>query len=89
MQSIIKALVNNKDYDKQLYVSVQLGLREYVGGLTLDKLLDKKGELTPFVVKAMLAKVTELGVELHNGVVRDIILPGGLLRQHDKLKNEN
>ncbi|HYD20808.1 MAG TPA: SPFH domain-containing protein, partial [Flavipsychrobacter sp.] len=33
-----KALLKNKDYDKQLYVAFQLALREYVGTLTLDEL---------------------------------------------------
>lgn len=78
VQDIIKALVDNKDYDKQLYVSIQLALREYVGSLTLDELLDKKGELAPFVVNATLAKAAELGVKLRNGGVRDIILPGDM-----------
>ncbi|WP_332369398.1 slipin family protein [Spirosoma telluris] len=62
VQDIIKALVANKDYDKQLYIAVQLALREYIGGLTLDELLDKKGELAPFVVNATAAKAAELGL---------------------------
>ena len=37
-----KALVANKEYEKQLYVFMQLALREYVGTYTLDELLDKK-----------------------------------------------
>ena len=78
VQNVIKALVDNKDYDKQLYVMVQLALREYVGGFTLDEILDKKGELAPFVVNATAAKAAELGVELRNGGVRDIILPGDM-----------
>jgi regulator of protease activity HflC (stomatin/prohibitin superfamily) len=35
---IVKALTENKEYDKQLYVLMQLALREFVGALTLDEL---------------------------------------------------
>ncbi|GAB4032273.1 slipin family protein [Spirosoma gilvum] len=78
VQDVIKALVENKDYDKQVYVAIQLALREYIGGQTLDELLDKKGELAPFVLEATAGKAAELGVDLRNGGVRDIILPGDM-----------
>ncbi|GAB4001774.1 slipin family protein [Spirosoma daeguense] len=78
VEDVVKALVENKEYDKQLYVAIQLALREYIGGLTLDELLDKKGELAPYVVNATSAKAAELGVTLRNGGVRDIILPGDM-----------
>lgn len=34
--------MENKEYDKQLYILMQLALREFVGALTLDELLVKK-----------------------------------------------
>ncbi|AKD55831.1 slipin family protein [Spirosoma radiotolerans] len=78
VQDVVKALVDNKEFDKQLYVSIQLALREYIGGLTLDELLDRKGELGPFVIRATAEKAAELGVDVRNGGVRDIILPGDM-----------
>lgn len=78
VRDVLKALVDNKDYDKQLYVAVQLALREYIGGLTLDELLDRKNDLAPFVVTATAAKAAALGIELRGGGVRDIILPGDM-----------
>ncbi|HEX2630339.1 MAG TPA: SPFH domain-containing protein, partial [Chitinophagaceae bacterium] len=39
---IEKAVLQNKEYDKQLYVAFQLALREYVAGFNFDELLDKK-----------------------------------------------
>jgi len=36
---VVKALTESRDYAKQLYVALQLGLREYVGQYTLDQLL--------------------------------------------------
>lgn len=78
VEDVVKALVDNKEYDKQLYVAVQLALREYVGSLTLDELLDKKGDVAPFVLNAMATKAAELGVGLRGGGVRDVILPGDM-----------
>ena len=42
VENIEKALMENKEYDKQLYILMQLALREFVGALTLDDLLVKK-----------------------------------------------
>ena len=39
--NIEKALLENKDYEKQLYVTMQLVLRAYVGTYTLDELLER------------------------------------------------
>jgi regulator of protease activity HflC (stomatin/prohibitin superfamily) len=78
VEDTVRALVENREFDKQLYVAVQLALREYVGGLTLDELLDRKGELAPYVLTAMAEKAAQLGVGLRGGGVRDIILPGDM-----------
>ncbi|TAE24978.1 MAG: slipin family protein [Cytophagales bacterium] len=78
VRDVMKAVVNNKDFDKQLYVAVQLALREYIGTLTLDELLERKGELAPFVLNATATKAAQLGVELGDGGLRDVILPGDM-----------
>ncbi len=72
------ALVENREYDKQLYVQIQLALRAYIGGLTLDELLDKKADMAEAILHATKAKAGLLGVELMGGGVRDIILPGDM-----------
>jgi len=71
-----RALLNNKEYDKQLYVTFQLALREYVAGLNFDELLDKKDIITPFVLENVKVKAEMLGVEVNAFGIRDIILPG-------------
>jgi regulator of protease activity HflC (stomatin/prohibitin superfamily) len=75
---IVKALYDNKDYDKQLYILMQLALREYVGGLTLDELLDKKENLANVIMEKATEKVAELGIEIKNCGLRDVILPGDM-----------
>jgi regulator of protease activity HflC (stomatin/prohibitin superfamily) len=44
---IEKALLQNKEYEKQLYVAFQLALREYIGGMSFDELLEKKETAMP------------------------------------------
>jgi len=73
---IEKALLQNKDYDKQLYIAFQLALREYIGGLTFDELLEKKETIVPFILNAVREKALALGVEVNGFGIRDIILPG-------------
>lgn len=71
-----KALLQNKDYERQLYVSFQLALREYVGTMTLDELLEKKEIIAPFILQAVTSRAEALGVEVTGFGIRDIILPG-------------
>ena len=73
---IQKALVLNKEYDKQLYVAFQLALREYIAGYAFDELLEKKDSLAPFVLEQVKEKAAGLGVEVLSFGIRDIILPG-------------
>lgn len=67
---IVKALLQNKEYERQLYITVQLALREYVSALSFDELLEKKDSIS------LNVDVAALGVEVSAIGVRDIILPG-------------
>lgn len=78
IKDIVKALVNNKEYDKQLYVLLQLALREFIGSLTLDELLEKKESISTYVPDSMSEKTESLGVVLKGSGIRDIILPGDM-----------
>lgn len=73
-----KALVDNKDYEKQLYIFMQFALREYIGQLTLDELLESKESISTYVNEALEDKARELGVVIKGCGVRDIILPGDM-----------
>ncbi|MES2775342.1 MAG: slipin family protein [Bacteroidota bacterium] len=73
---IEQALLQNKEYDKQLYVALQLALREYVGTMAFDELLEKKETIAPFVLDRVKTDAATLGVEVTGFGIRDIILPG-------------
>ncbi len=71
-----KAVVENKDYEKQLYLLMQFALREYVGTMTFDELLENKESISAYVSNYLKAPAEDLGVEIKGCGVRDIILPG-------------
>ena len=73
---IERAMLKNKEYDRQLYVVFQLALREYIGTLSLDELLERKETIVPFVLEAVGKNADNLGVEVVGFGIRDIILPG-------------
>lgn len=73
---IEKAILENKDYDKQLYVALQLALREYIAGFGFDELLEKKDSIAPFILQSVQKNAEALGVTVSDFGIRDIILPG-------------
>jgi hypothetical protein len=73
---IEKALLENKDYERQLYITMQLVLRAYVGGYTLDELLERKESIADAVFDDIKTEATKLGVTVLNCGIRDVILTG-------------
>lgn len=71
-----KALLDNKSFEKQLYVVLQLALRAFVGSYTLDKLLESKDELAELVFGKTKKAAETLGVKIISTGIRDIILTG-------------
>lgn len=71
-----KALLENKEYERQLYVAFQFALREFISGLGFDELLEKKEAIAPFILESVKKNTEALGVEVKGFGIRDIILPG-------------
>lgn len=78
VKDVAKALVDNKDFDKQLYVLMQLALRAFVGGFTLDELLSRKDSLAKEIVAEASTKISDLGLIVSDAGIRDVILPGDM-----------
>jgi len=78
VSDVMKALLESKDHYRQLYVILQLGLREYVGQFTLDQLLQNKSGIAPYLLEYATKRLIELGIELFDCGLRDIILPGDI-----------
>jgi hypothetical protein len=75
---LVKAVVDNKDFDKQLYVQMQMVLREIVGKLSFDELMENKDRIAEQALAGATEKARQLGVELAGIGVKDIILPGDI-----------
>lgn len=71
-----KIVTEIDDYEQQMHVAVQLALREYVGKHKLDEILENKDEMSNFVFQQLKAKEKNFFVEITDGGVKDIILPG-------------
>lgn len=73
---IHKAFIEIGDVYNQIYVRLQMALREYVGTLKLDELLKVKHEIGEFVLGRLKGNEEEIGVTYLDAGVIDIILPG-------------
>lgn len=71
-----KAFVDTKDYEKQLYVLVQMALRTLIGGLSFDELMDQKNKIAEMVYQEITAKTSRLGISIVDTGLKDVILPG-------------
>jgi regulator of protease activity HflC (stomatin/prohibitin superfamily) len=59
-----------------VYLAAQLALREYVGGVTLDELLEGRDALTRFLEADVVPKAARFGVRVDRVGVKDVVLPG-------------
>lgn len=73
---ILKAILENKEFEKQLYILMQLALREFVGALTLDELLMKKDNVGAEILANLGKKAEALGLNVADAGIRDVILTG-------------
>jgi len=73
---VVKAGLQIKDFEKQFYVVLQLALREYIGSLILDEILEKKEEIGAYVAEMLKEQAKAFGLEFGYSGIKDIILPG-------------
>ncbi|GEM_PF-27557 len=64
------------DYQEQIYVLVQLALREFVGEASLDDLLANKEQISDRLISRLKEKEAECYVNFLDAGIKDIILPG-------------
>ncbi|WP_256758531.1 slipin family protein [Cohnella sp. WQ 127256] len=65
-----------KSFEDQVYVMLQLVLREYVGTMKLDELLRAKQEIGTYAIGKLNGQSGDLGISFLSAGVKDIILPG-------------
>ncbi|RJX40441.1 slipin family protein [Paenibacillus pinisoli] len=65
-----------RGFEEQVYITLQLILREYVGTMKLDDLLRVKQEIGAYVLDRLNGHSPRFGVRFASAGVKDIILPG-------------
>jgi regulator of protease activity HflC (stomatin/prohibitin superfamily) len=71
----VKGLGNFSDH---LYRALQFGLRQAIGGQTLDNLLGNKDALDKEVQGYAMAQIQDYGLQLEGVGIKDLILPGDM-----------
>ena len=69
----VAAVTGSKDFAETLYREAQFALRRTLGAMSLDQILAEKVDIDPAPVRATM---TELGVEVSELAMKDVILPG-------------
>lgn len=76
VKDVEKALLENSDYERQLYVMLQIALRNYVGLQSLDELMLSKDQVNEAVHTSLKVTSEMLGIDLLHSGCKDLILPG-------------
>lgn len=76
--SVETAAASTPDYMGHIYKLMQFAVREAVGGRTLDEVLNDRRSVDAEIAQHVSAAVGELGVEVTNLGVKDVILPGDM-----------
>ncbi|MEX0790207.1 MAG: slipin family protein [Actinomycetota bacterium] len=69
-----------EDYIDALYLTLQLALRDVVGGTTIEQVLETRSQLSERLLELTREPVGKLGLNLMSVNIRDIMFPGELKR---------
>jgi regulator of protease activity HflC (stomatin/prohibitin superfamily) len=67
-----------EDYRAALYLTLQLGLREIIGGAEIDDVLERRGQLGAQLTELTRERVAGLGLNVRAADLKDIMFPGDL-----------
>lgn len=72
------AINKAQNFQEALYLELQLALREIVGSVDIDTVLNSRGELSKQLAEMTKAKAHALGLKLVSVNLKDIMFPGKL-----------
>jgi regulator of protease activity HflC (stomatin/prohibitin superfamily) len=78
----VAALTRDSAWQRTTYLLLQLALRDAVTRRTLDETLAARRELGPEIREAAAGRLAQLGIELLDVEVRDVMLPGEVKRSY-------
>ncbi len=67
-----------EDYQHALYLELQIALREIIGGAPIETVLESRQAFGKRLLEIVGPKATELGLELQDVELKDIMFPGEL-----------
>jgi regulator of protease activity HflC (stomatin/prohibitin superfamily) len=76
IEDVTKIYLHVRDYEKQFYLLIQMILREYIGTLLLDEMLEKKIEVEKYINEKIALKGEGIGLTVISSGIKDVILPG-------------
>lgn len=69
-----------EDFQQALYLELQMGIREIIGGAAIDDLLANRSEFGARLLERKKSVALELGLSLESVDVKDVMFPGELKR---------
>jgi regulator of protease activity HflC (stomatin/prohibitin superfamily) len=75
-----RAVNSVEDYRDALYLTVQLALRDLVGGTEVDDLLSKRAEIGRTLLEQTASALEKFGLRIASVELKDIMFPGDLKR---------
>lgn len=78
VRDLLVAYVENKEVEKQMYNAIQLMLREKIGRMSFDELMENKENVSQAILVEVQEEIAGLGIALKTGGIKDIILPGDI-----------
>ena len=72
----LKAYLEISSYEDQFHTAVQLTVRDYIAGLTLDELLTQRDVIGKEILTLLRPKAEAMYISVLDAGIRDIILPG-------------
>jgi len=67
-----------QNFEEALYLELQLGIREIVGAVDIDTVLNNRDELAKRLMEKCQSKAKEIGLNLVSASIKDIMFPGKL-----------
>ncbi len=79
------AINKNENYTEVFYAAVQLALRDIIGSLKIDEILEQRSTLNQKLTELTLKNSEELGLKIHFLGIKDIMFPGELKKIFTKV----
>ncbi len=73
---VVKAVSTVSDFKDTIYRALQYAFRRDIGTMTLDQILEAKTSISSDTGEAIRKELAELGIEVSNIELKDVILPG-------------